>query len=356
MQGADLVSVSQRWQSQIIASPDYVVVPHDNVFRMGMHLSAIGESGYEQFGRYLRELCTRYSGLSVEDAIPGISLMTGEGECYCVEHVEPAHLAGPLPPDPLLKQELKLVWGIGSKTAGAMRRRGCRTIPDLSHHRKYMNRARDVLSMLDSGPAEAGYLIRARLGPSHPLGLVASEGFDPAGLRFIDLETLGIFGRPVILFGVGCPGPAGLKTYQIILRDISEEPAALCAVRDLLKGAHALVSYNGRSFDWPYLQERCAYYGFDPLPELPHLDLLHYSRRLWKGTIPDCRLSSIERRYLSIVREVDIPGMLVPEWYIRYVETGNCGPLLQIVKHNQQDIVSLVHLLNLLRRKARECY
>ncbi|MFH0968195.1 MAG: ribonuclease H-like domain-containing protein, partial [Methanobacteriota archaeon] len=63
----------------------------------------------------------------------------------------------------------------------------------------------------------------------------------------------------------------------------------------------------------------------------------------------------IERRFLHIGREVDIPGMLVPEWYIRYLETGNCGPLVPIVKHNQQDIASLVHLLNLLRRKAREC-
>ncbi|PKL60310.1 MAG: exonuclease [Methanomicrobiales archaeon HGW-Methanomicrobiales-4] len=355
MQGADLISVSQRWQSRIAASPDYVIVPHDNVFRMGMHSSTIGESTFEQFGRYLHELCTRYSGTLVEDAIPGTVLTTDEGKCYCIQSTEPIHLTGPLPPDPLLKQEMRLVRGIGPKTAVTMRERGCQTIPDLRHHRMYINRADHVLSVLESGPAGAGYLIRTRLGPSHPLGLIASEGFDPAGFRFIDLETLGIFGRPVILFGVGCPDPDGLKIHQILLRDISEEPAALCVIRDLLEGASALVSYNGRSFDWPYLQERCAYYGFDPLPELPHIDLLHYSRRFWKGIIPDCKLSSIERHFLHIGREVDIPGMLVPEWYIRYLETGNCGPLVPIVKHNQQDIASLVHLLNLLRRKAREC-
>ncbi|MFH0967928.1 MAG: ribonuclease H-like domain-containing protein, partial [Methanobacteriota archaeon] len=286
MQGADLISVSQRWQSRIAASPDYTVVPHDNIFRMGMHHSAIGESSFEQFGRYLRELCTRYSGVAIEDAIPGTSLMTDEGECYCVHSTEPTHLVGPLPGDPILTQEMRLVRGIGTKKAQMMRERGCNTISDLRYHRRYINGVEHVLSVLDSGPAGAGYLIRKRLGPSHPLGLIASEGFDPAGLRFIDLETLGIFGRPVILFGVGCPGTDGLNIHQILLRDIAEEPAALCAVRDLLEGATALVSYNGRSFDWPYLQERCAYYGFDPLPELPHIDLLHYARRFWKGSIP----------------------------------------------------------------------
>ena len=355
MSGADLSSVSQRWQSRIAASPDYEVVPHDNVFRMGMHRSAIGETTFDQFGRYLRDLCIRYDGIPVEEAVPGVTVMTSEGICYSIQSTSPAYLTGPLPLHSSLFHELRLVRGIGPKAAEKLRGKGCRTIPELLHHRRYMKGAQHTLSALYSGPAGAGYLVRTRLGPSHPLGLITSEGFDPAGFRFIDLETLGIFGRPVILFGIGCPGPDGLVIHQFLLRDIAEEPAALNAVRALMEGATALVSYNGRSFDWPYLNERCAYYGFDPLPNLPHFDLLHYSRRFWKGTIPDCRLSSIERQFLGIEREVDIPGMLVPEWYIRYLETGNCGPLVPIVRHNQQDIASLVHLFNLLRRKACDC-
>lgn len=355
MQEAGLAIVSQRWQSRIAASPDYVVVPHDNVFRMGMHTSAIGETTYDQFRRYLQELCTRYEEIPLEDAIPGEPIVTDEGICYSIQTTAPVELVRPPYPKQALLGELRLVRGIGPKAAYSLKSRGCHTISGLLHHRRYMKGAEHVLAALDSGPAGAGYLVRSRLGPSHPLGLIVSEGFDPAGIRFIDLETLGIFSRPVILFGVGCPSPEGLTIHQFLLRDIEEEPAALCAVRRLLEGATALVSYNGRSFDWPYLNERYAYYGFEPLPELPHIDLLHYSRRFWKGTIPDCRLSSIERKFLEIERDVDIPGMLVPEWYIRYLETGNCGPLVPIVRHNQQDIASLVHLLNLLRRKAREC-
>lgn len=355
MQGTDLVSVSQRWQSRIASSPDYVVVPHDNMFRMGLNPSAIGESAYNILGSYLHELCKRYEGIPLEDAIDGTIHSTDEGPCYCIRTTEPTRLAGPLPPDPALSHELRLVHGIGPKAAERMRRKGCKTIQELEYQRRFKNRAAHALSALNAGPAQAGYLIRTRLGPSHPLGLIASEEYDPAGLRFIDLETLGIFGRPVILFGIGCPSPEGLVIHQILLRDIDEEPAALSRVREILDGASALISYNGRGFDWPYLNERSAYYGFDPLPDLPHLDLLHYARRFWRTTIPDCKLTSVEQRFLQIRRDLDIPGFLVPEWYARYMQTGNCGPLIPIVRHNRQDIASLAHLLTLLRRKAREC-
>ena len=355
MQGTDLMMVSQRWQARITASPDYVVVPHENVFRMGLHAQAIGEATYDQFGRYLRELCTRYAGVSVEDAIPGKEMRNDDGECYCVQTTRPVSLTGSVPDDPALQKALMLVRGIGPKAAEKLTMRGCKTIMDLLHHRRYQKAATHVLETLQAGPATTTHLIRSRLGPSHPLGLIASEGFSPEKLRFLDLETLGIFGRPIILFGIGCPGPEGLVIHQYLIRNITEEPAALNAVKDLLQEADALVSYNGRSFDLPYLNERFRYYGFDPLPDIPHIDLLHYARRLWKGSLPNCRLSTIEQAYLDVEREIDIPGMLVPEWYMKYRETGNCGPLVPIVRHNQQDIASLPLLFSMLRRKAREC-
>ena len=39
--------IGDRWREQIAASPDYVVIPHDNRFRLGMNSSAIGESSFK---------------------------------------------------------------------------------------------------------------------------------------------------------------------------------------------------------------------------------------------------------------------------------------------------------------------
>ncbi|MDD1729601.1 MAG: exonuclease, partial [Methanospirillum sp.] len=236
MQGADLVTVSQQWQARIAASPDFVVVPHDNEFRMGLHASAIGESTYEKCIQYLGDLCIRYEGVSLEEAVPGTDMENDEGNCYCIQNTRHLDIRDRNRSSSLLLRELRLVRGIGPKAAVSLKHRDCKTIPELLHHHRYRQAASHVLEVLQAGPAGTSHLIRTRLGPSHPLGLIASEGFFPDRIRYLDLETLGIFGRPVILFGVGSHGPKGFTTHQFILRDLSEEPAALLAVRNLLEG------------------------------------------------------------------------------------------------------------------------
>ena len=110
----------------------------------------------------------------------------------------------------------------------------------------------------------------------------------------------------------------------------------------------AYISFNGKSFDIPYISERAAYYGMPVNLNQPHFDLLHFSRRRWAGSLPNVRLSTLERQILGISRAVDIPGSLVPEFYEAFLRTGNCGPLVPIVDHNRQDLISLGFLLQTL--------
>ena len=77
---------------------------------------------------------------------------------------------------------------------------------------------------------------------------------------------------------------------------------------------------------------------------IPHFDVLHFSRRQWKDQFPSLRLSALEREILGITRNDDVPGQMVPEFYETYLRTGNCGPLVPIVEHNRQDVVSLALL------------
>ena len=55
------------------------------------------------------------------------------------------------------------------------------------------------------------------------------------------------------------------------------------------------------------------------------------------------------KKILGVERTEDIPGQMVPEFYETYLRTGNCGPLVPIVEHNRQDVLSLallfIHLL-----------
>ena len=135
--------------------------------------------------------------------------------------------------------------------------------------------------------------------------------------------------------------------HQYLVRDIPEEEAALIATCEHLAGdSPALVTFNGKSFDLPYIKDRLAYYGMRIPESIPHYDVLHFSRRQWRDQFPSLRLSALESEVFGISREDDVPGQMVPEFYETYLRTGNCGPLVPIVEHNRQDVLSLAMLFS----------
>jgi tetratricopeptide (TPR) repeat protein len=130
------------------------------------------------------------------------------------------------------------------------------------------------------------------------------------------------------------------------MSDYHEEEALLWAVNQLFaQDFKLLVSYNGKSYDFPLLQTR---YIMTRLPlqlnTSYHLDLLFPTRRLWKRRLQDCSLANIEKKILKIYREEDIPGYLIPHVYFRYLQDKDSRSLKPIFTHNLQDIISLVLL------------
>jgi len=221
------------------------------------------------------------------------------------------------------------------------------TIPALTTHPRFGPAARALLAQWDDppNPERVHDTLCAWLPASHPLflellGLVPREE-----IRFFDLETLGLFGVPVILAAFGRFEAGGVRVSQYFARSIGEEPSLLEAAIEELSGASLIVSYNGKAFDWTTLRERVAYYGlaFDHRPI--HIDLLHHARRAFSGRLPDLHLSTVERSVLGLDRGEDIPSDQVPAFYERYLETGDPRPLAPIVAHNRQDVASLAALL-----------
>jgi uncharacterized protein YprB with RNaseH-like and TPR domain len=350
MAGADLAGIGRRWQEKIAASPEYTIVPHDNIFRLGLNRYPVRESVFFENQQLLSRLCRDYSDVCLEDCFSGEERRNQEGEYYVISSRSsaPCIRHGRSDIHALFDHDLTLVRGVGPAVSARLRSKGCKTLRDMARMRKYRPSALSVLEVLEQEPVAICRLSTARKGAAHPLTLLTSGLFSPESFRFVDIETLGIFGRPVILIGLGYFRGGELQVKQYLLRDISEEAPALSAFMEEIPEDAVLVSFNGRSFDIPYIADRLAYYGLPPLPAMPHYDLLHPSRRLWKHAVPDCRLGTLEARILDIIRDEDLPGALVPEWYCRYMETKNPGPLVPIVEHNRQDVVSLAFLLERL--------
>ena len=82
----------------------------------------------------------------------------------------------------------------------------------------------------------------------------------------------------------------------------------------------------------------------DPTAGLGHVDLLHPARRRYRGVYENCRLATIERHVLGIVREDDLPGSQAPGAWLGYLRGGGSTLLRRVVRHNQQDVVTLAAL------------
>lgn len=106
-----------------------------------------------------------------------------------------------------------------------------------------------------------------------------------------------------------------------------------------------VVSFNGKSFDLPLLESRMVMNRIRlPLTQMPHLDLLHCARRVYKLRLRRCNLSSLEEAVLGETRSDDLPGAQVPQRYFDYIKTREFALLEDVLRHNLDDVKSLASL------------
>jgi hypothetical protein len=340
--------IASLWQQRMDTLKEYTVVREGNVFGAGIAGSCVFSSEYDKAKTLLHNLMARYEGVSFDTLFPGQEVANECGSCTVLEsrHDLPTLSFDTNRLEREMLCDLTLVRGIGEMSQRRLKARGYQTIIDLTTHPKFRPAAKQVLDlMMSADPAEMVDFIGLRHEKSHRFALGTASSFEPDSYVFLDIETLGLFSRPIILFGIGSIEQKRLIVRQYLLRDISEEVTALTAiVNRCISDRMALVTFNGKAFDLPYVQDRLAYYGLGAIPRIAHFDMLHFSRRRWKNQLSSCRLSSLESAILSINRTDDLPGQMVPEFYETYMRTQNCGPLLPIVDHNRQDVVSLARL------------
>ena len=349
-------AVSRQWRSKIDNSHDFQVVRNDSVFRAGFSGPSVFESEFRKASDLKTVYMKRYAGMAVGDVFNGRTEYTPDGECF--EITTPTDIRiSPQDPDLVRKrilEDLTLVRGIGPVTAGVLRKKGYRTVHDLVSHRRFRNGAKECITrVLEGKPDETVSFIERRHSPSHPLSVLASGLYGCNSYLFLDLETMGFFSRPVILFGIAAFEEHRVVVRQFLVRDMEEELPALDLTLQNLREKPVVISYNGKAFDIPYLISRSAFYGGMMDRPRHHIDLLHASRRNAGHRLQDCRLGTIEKHLLGTSRSSDLPGSMVPEFYETYLQTGNPGPLVPIVEHNQKDVTSLAKLLFLFFREER---
>jgi uncharacterized protein YprB with RNaseH-like and TPR domain len=193
----------------------------------------------------------------------------------------------------------------------------------------------------------------------------------PGQVILLDLETCGFAGSPIFLVGLLHEQDHSWKLSQLLARTYAEEKSLLHTLWTIAAGKRVLVTFNGKSFDWPMVHDRSTLHHLgqdprdpsvqavdasrgalasaplarnDPRPALTHCDLLHHARRRWGKQLPDCRLQTLERHVCRRRREEDIPGHAIPAAYHDFVRTGDAWLMRSVLHHNALDLITLLQL------------
>jgi uncharacterized protein YprB with RNaseH-like and TPR domain len=176
---------------------------------------------------------------------------------------------------------------------------------------------------------------------------------NPSKWLFLDTETTGLAGGTgtyAFLIGLAWWDAGALQVEQLFMRDFAEEHSLLHELAARVAERPVLVTFNGKTFDWPLLDSRFTMTRKIPTPRLAaHLDLLHPARALWKLRLGSVRLVDLERHVLDAPRlgwhrEDDVASSLIPQYYFEYLRGGPADPLVEVLRHNQMDLRGLAAL------------
>ena len=209
-----------------------------------------------------------------------------------------------------------------------------------------------MIELLEKAPAS-----RKSGSPEGPPACQNNGVQDPQNWLFLDTETTGISGGTgtyAFLIGIAWWEAGGLQIEQFLMRDFSEEHSVLLELAARIAERPVLVTFNGKTFDWPLLESRYVMTRSIRVPELAaHLDLLHPARAIWKLRLGSVRLMELERhvldaRRLGWDRADDVPSAMIPQFYFDYLRGRSVAPLAAVVRHNRNDLRGLAALFGKL--------
>jgi uncharacterized protein len=165
----------------------------------------------------------------------------------------------------------------------------------------------------------------------------------------LDTETTGLAtasGTVAFLIGLGWWDDDRFRQVQLLLPDHPAERGLLARLADHIPADSWLVTYNGRGFDWPLLVARYRMARLPAPPLAGHLDLLPFVRRVFRHRMTDARLRTVETELLGTIRHGDVDGWQIPGLYLDFLRGGDAWPLIDVVRHNREDVRSLARLLS----------
>lgn len=168
---------------------------------------------------------------------------------------------------------------------------------------------------------------------------------------FLDIETTGLSPMRSFIYLIGLVfidlKKVTMHITQLIAEDRDEEEEILKLTKEKLKGYKTVVTYNGNSFDLPFIAKRSERYGIEPIA-MDSFDM-YEKLRLHKDTLKldGLKQKNIEKK-LGITREDRYNGGECISFYKDYVKNKNQESFNRFVLHNYDDLLYMPATMSIL--------
>lgn len=170
-------------------------------------------------------------------------------------------------------------------------------------------------------------------------------------MLLLDIETTGLSSAKNFIYCIGCSFIEGknISIQLLFAENETDEPQLLGQLSGLLASHSTVITFNGTTFDIPFLKKRYAHYCLgDPFSQTEFLDLYRESRQL-KGLL---RLESYKQKsleqFLGCFRGDTYSGKELIDVYLNYVKNPEPEKLNLLLTHNYEDVKGMYDLLEIL--------
>ncbi|MGD9569009.1 MAG: ribonuclease H-like domain-containing protein [Sedimentibacter sp.] len=166
---------------------------------------------------------------------------------------------------------------------------------------------------------------------------------------FIDIETTGLSREysNIISITVLLSEKGRSYIHQIFCEYKIDEPEALKYLKDLIKTKKYIITYNGNTFDIPFLESKFQKHNINfDLELFIKIDLYNWIRQLKnKFEIENFKLKTVEKHF-NIKREDTLCGKDIITLYEAYRIEPRKEFSYLIMQHNYEDVFNLPILFN----------
>ncbi|MCD8151876.1 MAG: ribonuclease H-like domain-containing protein [Clostridiales bacterium] len=175
-------------------------------------------------------------------------------------------------------------------------------------------------------------------------------------MLFFDIETTGFSPAQNQIYCIGCGYRSGsdITIELFFAENPAEEKAVLASFFDLLAACKTVVTFNGNTFDIPFVRKRAALFfpensgKADPFRHASLIDLYREASGMKHLLgLSSCRQKAIEA-FLGCSREDQYDGGQLITIYHQYVSCPDAGLLSLLLLHNLEDIRGMFDLFALL--------